>query len=365
MRANSSFPSALPTLSPSHPSWATSSNAVTISLTLLSGVGDPKLLSDFKGAELSLYLNSDCRPPCPEIEPCLPDKLDLEDGSLLVSIASPKSQSESFAKSKIEAADVTLTTVGLSFFEDEMSDLHESIDDAQKNCSTIEVPTSFPDDCSYLTKDSAHTSSKGEIVINDVSYCDRTDQGDEVAEWNVDIRNNPDFQDAVIQSARDTKETLATVKEGFDNVGNRQSELFWQTIDGQRKSDKNQTRMLQWMEDQTAMQKAALMREEEKVNAEVARRMAHHRETTKTTAAPRPRTKSSSHSVTCITDKSSAPLKDTTNTFSLNRPKKLTKPKGPDAYQKWEETSAAKNAARARKEDSRRLQAPGRKLPWG
>lgn len=319
-------------------------------------MGDPKLLSDFKGAELSLYLNSDCRPPCPEIEPCLPDKLDLEDGSLLVS---PKSLSESFTKSKInEAADVTLTTVGLSLFEDEMS-LHESIDHAEKNCSTIEVPTSFPDDCSYLTKDSAHTSSKGEIGINDVSYYDRTDQGDEVAEWNFDIRNNPDFQDAVIQSARDTKETLATVKEGFDNVGNRQSELFWQTIDGQRKSDKNQTRMLQWMEDQTAMQKAALMREEligEKVTAEVARQMAHHRETTKTTAAPRPRTKSSSHS---------APLKDTTNNPSLNRPKKLTKPKGPGAYRKWEETNAAKTAAKAKKEDSRRLQAPGRKLPWG
>ena len=312
-------------------------------------MGDPKLLSDFKGAELSLYLNSDCRPPIPEIEPILPDKLDLEDGSLLVSIASPKSQSESFAKSKIEAADVTLTTVGLSFFEDEMSDLHESIDDAQKNCSTIEVPTSFPDDCSYLTKDSAHISSKGDIGINDASYCDRTDQGDEVAECNFDFRNIPEFQDVVVQSARDTKETLATVKEGFDNVGNRQSELFWQTIDGQRRSDRNQMRMLQWMEDQTAMQKAALRREEdhfkEKVNAEIARRMAHHRETTKTTAAPRPRTKSSFSSVTRVTDKSSVPLKDTTNTFSLNRPKKVTKPKGPDAYQKWEETSAAKNAA--------------------
>ena len=342
--------------SDNHPSWATSSNAVTISLTLLPDVGDPKLLSDFKGAELSLYLNSDCRPPCPEIEPCLPDKLDLEDGSLLVSIASPKaspkSQSESFTKSKTnEAADVTLTTVGLSLFEDEMSDLHESIDDAQKNCSMIEVPTSFPDDCSYLTKDSA-----------------RTDEGDEVAECNFDFRNIPEFQDVVVQSARDTKETLETVKEGFDNVGDRQSKHFWQTIDGQRKSDRNQMRMLQWMEDQTAMQKAALMRKEdhfeEKVNAEVARRMAHRRETTKTTA-PRPRTKSSFSSVTCITDKSSAPFKDTTNIPSLNRPKKLTIPKGPDAYQKWKKTEGAKNAARARKDESRRLQAPGRKLPWG
>jgi hypothetical protein len=356
------------TESDSHPTWATSSNAINIKLTLVSDVGDPKLQTYFQGAALSLYLNLDCCPPAPERQELLPDKLDREDLSLLASVHSPKSQSEPFTKSKInEAADATLTTAELTLFEDETSLHGQSV--VEDNYATIEVPNEISDECcSHLTKDSACTSFQGGLGISFAPW--EKDKNDEDEEWDFDART--EFKDLFTESVRVGTETLQRVNEGFamTKAGfNDMSELlsmhYLKTTEGQRENKKYHEKMIRLMEEDRAMKMAASMKEEarleEMVNAEVARQMAKadNRETMKA-AAPRPRVRFSSNSATTCVTNNSTPLKDSTNVRSLNRPKKLTNPKGPDAYQKW-----AKNAAKARKDESRRLPAPGRQLPWG
>ncbi len=262
----------------------------------------------------------------------------FDDMSLLVSIPSPKSMVESTSKSKShKAADVTLTTAGLTFLDDEM---FQSIV-AEKGCTTISIPDHFPDEFSEVTREEA---------LSDVLSSLREEKVD-----NYILHSLP--------------QTLSQVTECQSKILECQSKHYNQTVDGQIKSECNQKRIINLLENQLATQDTLVLLSEalmeEKVEAEVARRLAkkektkaNNRESKATTF--RPSMRSSSNSTKCVAANNSTPFRDTTN-IRLTRPNKLTNPKGPGTYQKWEEK---KSAARARKEESRRSQAPGRKLPW-
>ncbi len=163
--------------------------------------------------------------------------------------------------------------------------------------------------------------------------------------------------------------SLNRMNERLSNVAECQLKHYNQTVDGQIRSERNQKHIINLLENQLATQDTLVLLSEalieEKVEAEVARRLAkkektraNNRESKATTS--RPSTRSSSNSTKRVAANNSTPFRDTTN-IRLTRPKKLTNPKGPGTYQKWEEK---KSAVGARKEESRRSQAPGRKLPW-
>mmetsp|Transcript_13440 Transcript_13440/g.19177 ORF Transcript_13440/g.19177 Transcript_13440/m.19177 type:complete len:293 (-) Transcript_13440:298-1176(-) len=258
----------------------------------------------------------------------------LDDMSLLVSL-SPKSMVESTSKSKSrKAADVTLTTAGLT----DLDEMFQSIVD-EKDGTTIAVPDNFPDEFSEVTGEAL----TDEEVLSSLR----------VRELNFELATS------LLQSM---PSSLAQMNETLSTVAECQSKHYNQTIDGQIRSEHNQERILNLLENHFCRE--ALV--EERVEAEVERRLAkkektkaNNRGSKAKAAAARPSMRSSSNSTKCVTADNSTPFRDTTN-IRLTRPKKLTNPKGPGTYQKWEE----KNAARARKGESRRSEAPGRKLPW-
>ena len=76
---------------------------------------------------------------------------------------SPKSMVESTSKSKsYEAADVTLTTAGLTLFDDEM---FQSIVD-EKDGRTIAVPDNFPDESSLEVVSSLHEEKVESFILH-------------------------------------------------------------------------------------------------------------------------------------------------------------------------------------------------------